>query len=127
MKNTNKTRLVLPVRSKWFEMEKSGEKTEDYREINLFWIKRLVILAECVNKFSSYDIPWLIKELTNPFSNLARFRQFLEVELTKGYPRKDDQSRRMVFDNPLIEIGLGKGEWGAEKGKLYFKIRWDNI
>ena len=31
--------LRLPVTTKWFEMTKSGEKTEDYREITPYWIE----------------------------------------------------------------------------------------
>jgi len=33
--------LRLSLKSKWFEMTKSGIKKEDYREINSYWIKRL--------------------------------------------------------------------------------------
>ena len=33
--------LRLSLKSKWFEMTKAGIKTEDYREINEYWIRRL--------------------------------------------------------------------------------------
>lgn len=35
------TNLQLSLKKKWFEMTKSGIKTEDYREINDYWQKRL--------------------------------------------------------------------------------------
>ena len=33
--------LYLPLKSKWYNMIESGIKTEEYREIKDFWIKRL--------------------------------------------------------------------------------------
>ena len=33
--------LRMSLKSKWFDMTKAGVKTEDYREINSYWIKRL--------------------------------------------------------------------------------------
>lgn len=32
--------LVLPIKKKWFNMIKSGEKKEEYREIKPCWTKR---------------------------------------------------------------------------------------
>lgn len=33
--------LRLSLKRQWFEMTKAGIKTEDYREINEYWIRRL--------------------------------------------------------------------------------------
>jgi hypothetical protein len=33
--------LVLPIKREFFEKIKSGEKTEEYREIKPYWTKRL--------------------------------------------------------------------------------------
>lgn len=33
--------LVLSVRKKWFDLIKSGEKKEEYRELSMYWRKRL--------------------------------------------------------------------------------------
>ena len=33
--------LVLPIKKKWFDMIKSGEKKEEYREIKDYYDKRL--------------------------------------------------------------------------------------
>ena len=33
--------LQLSLKNKWFEMTKAGIKTEDYREITPYWLKRL--------------------------------------------------------------------------------------
>lgn len=32
--------LVLSVKKKWFDLIKSGQKTEEYRELNEYWKKR---------------------------------------------------------------------------------------
>ena len=34
--------LTLPIKKKWFEMIKSGEKKEEYREIKPYWTKRFL-------------------------------------------------------------------------------------
>ena len=33
--------IDLVVKAKWYDMEASGEKPEEYREIKPYWIKRL--------------------------------------------------------------------------------------
>lgn len=100
-----KKRLILPLTRKWFEMIKSGEKTEEYREYTPYWSKRL--LAKNCDGYDGY-------------------KQFDEVEFTLGYPRKDDLTRRIVFSNPKIRYGFARHgkEWGAEKDKGYYIITW---
>lgn len=34
--------LHLPLKAKWFKMQESGEKPEEYREITPYWCKRLL-------------------------------------------------------------------------------------
>lgn len=34
--------LTLPIKKKWFDMIKSGEKTEEYREINPYYDSRFL-------------------------------------------------------------------------------------
>ena len=41
-KHANDKILILPIKKEWFDKIKSGEKTEEYREIKPYWIKRLV-------------------------------------------------------------------------------------
>lgn len=33
--------LILPIKRKWFDMIKSEEKKEEYREIKPYWASRL--------------------------------------------------------------------------------------
>lgn len=58
--------LHLPLKGIYFDEIQSGEKTEEYRLINAFWQKRL------------------------------EGRTFDQIVLTKGYPPKEDESRRIT-------------------------------
>ena len=33
--------LIFPLKKQWYEKIKSGEKTIEYREVKLYWIKRI--------------------------------------------------------------------------------------
>jgi hypothetical protein len=102
--------LTLTLKKKWFDMIKSGVKTEEYREIKPFWTKRLVrqVIDYVDGRISIPDVP----------------REFDTLVFTLGYPKADDMSRRMVFKNPKVEIRTGNPEWGAEKDKVYYVITW---
>lgn len=93
--------LTLSLKKKWFDLIKSGIKKEEYRECTEYWMKRL-----------------------DDEKNHS-FKRFDKIVFTLGYPKKDDMSRRLVFRNPGIHYRTGKPEWGAEPGKLYFVITWD--
>ena len=34
--------LHLPLKAKWYDMQESGEKTEEYRQLTEYWRKRLI-------------------------------------------------------------------------------------
>lgn len=57
--------LQLAVKGEYFDQMKSGEKTEEYRLVNDYWKKRLIN------------------------------RKYERLIITKGYPRRDDSSRRI--------------------------------
>lgn len=96
--------LTLSLKKQWFDMIKAGIKKEEYREINRYWIARLV--AAMV-----------------PFTGMVlSFTNFDRLVFTLGYPKAGDTERRLTFNNPKIRIGTGRPEWGAEPGKLYFVI-----
>lgn len=109
--------LTLPLKKKWFDMIKSGEKKEEYRDTNYYWVARLLKNARnpISGNFESPDGRTFVKE----------FKRFDTLVFTLGYPKADDTERRLVFKNPSIRIGEGKPEWGAEAGKQYFVISWE--
>lgn len=100
--------LTLPIKKKWFDMIKSGEKKEEYREIKPYYASRF---------FRNYIISgcgieeYLLKDYNNPEVNRI-------VILRNGY-RKDSPKIRCYVN---IKKGYGKQEWGAEPGKLYYVL-----
>lgn len=94
--------LYLPLKKKWFDKIKSGEKVAEYREIKPYYVKRF-----CYGPFHL-------------------FKRFEKIVFTLGYPKANDKSRRMEFKNPIIFRGTGNPKMGAEPGKEYFVIYWDN-
>lgn len=87
--------LTLSLKKQWFDMIKSGEKKEEYREFNEFWIKRLTWTNRCS------------KEQRDPFNGTILFDSLV---FTLGYPKADDTERRLTFKNPKIRISTGKPE-----------------
>ncbi|EAS5032321.1 ASCH domain-containing protein [Salmonella enterica] len=66
--------LQLAVNGIYFDSMKRGEKTEEYRLYNDYWIKRLV------------------------------GRSYGRLIITRGYPRRDDMSRRIDVPYTGYEI-----------------------
>lgn len=113
--------LQLSLKTKWFEMTKSGEKKEDYREITPYWCKRFLLSfgKEKPTVFwETYLMMWGGVDNMN-FS----FKEFNINTMTLGYPNKDDKERIIQFEHAGIEIREGRPEWGAEPGKIYFVIK----
>lgn len=116
--------LQLSLKTKWFEMTKSGFKTEDYREITPYWFKRLfydvdhTYLEEMVDKLK---LGVGIKHIQEYY--LHRFKDFETNTMTLGYPKSGDTERILKLEHKGIEIRTGNPEWGAEPDKLYFVIK----
>jgi hypothetical protein len=83
--------LVLPIKKKWFDMIVSGEKKEEYREIKPYYDKRLGNFAKSAGKVTT-------------------------IILRNGYSYEAPS----VKCKCTVEIGEGKKEWGADKGKEYY-------
>ncbi len=121
--------LQLSLKKRWFDLTKSGIKTEDYREITPYWLKRLF-------KHNDYSIldDGLIDEVINELkTNKISFQELYawagwfpnEFDLniiTLGYPKSTDSERILQLKHKGIEIREGNPEWGAEPNKLYFVI-----
>ena len=121
--------LHLTLKKKWFDMILSGEKTEEYREIKPYWIKRLLeyrgvysypimspIIKSCLSEKS---FEWLAYIGMYP-----KFYKGDEIVFTNGYGK----------DKPTIKVWIkgfsikeGKQEWGAEPNKKYFTFHLGGI
>ena len=95
--------LVLPIKRKWFDMIRSGEKKEEYREIKSYWTSRFI-----GKEFDFEDLP---KEFCRQTPNYL-----ITVIIKNGY-RKDSPKIKCKCK---LKIGQGKEEWGAEPGKEYY-------
>ena len=127
--------LQLSLKKQWFEMTDTNGKTEDYRNITPFWLKRLClwqnekitinlrtsdILECCEQLLGCYDEEDIAYQIDNWYLS---FKPFTHNIMTLGYPKSTDISRIKIFKHAGIEIGFGKEEWGAEPNKLYFIIK----
>lgn len=96
--------LQMSLKKKWFEITKTGIKTEDYREISPYWVKRLC-------------------EVYSDNPKLICFKEFTQNTMTLGYPKSGDTERILKLEHKGIEIRTGNPDWGAEPDKLYFVIK----
>ncbi|MFK7947823.1 MAG: ASCH domain-containing protein [Saprospiraceae bacterium] len=96
--------LHLTLKKKWFMMIAKGVKTEEYREIKDYWIKRLKDMS-----------------LKEPFH---AFKDFDKIVFKNGYSK---DAPTMIVEFKGIKIDKGFNEWGAEKGRLYFVIKLGKV
>lgn len=108
--------LQLSLKTKWFELTKSGVKTEDYREINDYWVSRLCLKHK--NNVIVCGADLTHKHSGSQFS----LKHFKTNTMTLGYPKKGDSERILRLEHKGIEIRTGNPDWGAEPDKLYFVI-----
>ena len=109
--------LQLSLKKQWFDLTKSGIKTEDYREITPYWVTRLV------NHFSNYSNLIYQPHLVLAGRSSVEFKKFDSNIMTLGYPKSTNTERILRLEHKGIEIGYGRPEWGAEPNKLYFVIK----
>lgn len=93
--------LTLPIKKKWFDMIKSGEKKEEYREIKPYYASR----------FFKINVPDENGEFTFSMNENIIFRN--------GYRKNSPKIKCYVH----IEPGYGKEEWGAIPGKEYYVLK----
>ena len=121
--------LTLSLKKQWFDMIKSGEKKEEYRDCSEHWIIRFVKDFKTMSSFRFEmcfrDGKFLTDDLVSDVQDCLNYLDYDILVFTLGYPKAGDTERRLTFKNPKIRIGTGRPEWGAEPGKLYFVITWE--
>ena len=98
--------LTLPIKKKWFDMIKSREKKEEYREIKPYYASRF---------YKNYivsgtGLEWILNN--NPTI-------FKSVIFRNGYSSNSPKIQCYV----KIQKGYGKEEWGAEPNKEYYVLK----
>ena len=109
--------LHLRLKGKWYRMIESGVKTEEYRKIKPYWIKRLCVSSNeriCKEKASACASCFF---WSDPFI----IANFTHVCLHYGYTNKS-----MTKEITAITYGPGKHEWGAPRGEDVFIIKFSN-
>ena len=128
--------LHLVLKRKWFDMIRSGEKKEEYREPRYYWYRRLLnVDREGYGHFCEScdgDFEDLFRAANDSFYS---FTQLLQRAIEEGiFEYKDFEfvqfqldyykdAPRMTFEIDEIFIGKGREDWGAEPDKLYFVIK----
>ena len=104
--------LTLTVSKQWFYMVVSGEKTEEYREIKPYWIKRLAINCEV-----SYDVE------AETYCGKVLYRPYAHVLFINGYrkdsPRIEKEIESIIIGNP--KKGMCPDKW---LDKEFFVIKF---
>lgn len=119
--------LQLSLKKNWYDLTKSGIKTEDYREITTYWIKRLVMFSKddmTAEGFHNYIFRHKEQQY---YSDNFQFKSFSQNTMTLGYPKSGDTERILKLEHKGIEIRTGNPDWGAEPNKLYFVIKHGEI
>lgn len=104
--------LTLPIKRKWFDMIRSGEKKEEYRKITPFYQTRF---RNAVGMLHNAKFMAAARQM-----NLEIFEG---VILRAGYSL--DSPAMLVHGT--LRIGTGRKEWGAEEGQEYFIIEIMNV
>lgn len=110
--------LRLTLNKKWFDLVKSGEKEEEYREIKPHWIKRFSSQNFTLKDYRSGAAEELILKNPNYWAE-KKMKLFDFVEFTNGY---SNSSPKITLEFKRIEIRTGISEWGAIRGTKYFVI-----
>lgn len=108
--------LNLVITKKWYDMIKSGEKTEEYREIKPYWVARLFH-----NNSNIVDVRNLASALAWRTDLLKKYidaqrivlKQYTHVLFINGY-RKDSQRIEKEIDSITIgkpKKGLCPDKW----------------
>ena len=88
--------LTITVRKQWLDMIAAGEKTEEYREIKPYWIKRMTTNCEV-----AYDVAAEI------YCGKVLYRPYTHVLFINGY--RNDSPR---IEKKIESITIGKPKKG---------------
>lgn len=95
--------LNLSLTKEWYEKVASGEKTEEYREIKPYWIKRLV------NQES--DSGFIGCDEFGGFSTVygtLEYIPYTHVRFTNGYPKGGEP----YIEKEIVSTTIGKPKKG---------------
>ena len=98
-------------------MIESGVKTEEYRDIQPYWEKRLLDYKSICEDYKSLVFKKFV--LGIPYDICKQYsRGYTHVKFSYGYTK-----RTMTFEIEDITMGQGNPEWGAPLKKDVFIIK----
>lgn len=102
--------LRLTLKRKWFDLVARGEKTQEYREIKTYWIRRLTE-HPCATREQILEL-WKDGKL--------KFRDHIDLVAANNGYRKD--SRSLCWKHKGFSIGKPKPGWcePGDEGTLVF-------
>ena len=98
--------LIFPLKKEWYNKIKSGEKTIEYREVKLYWIKRISNATQewnYQNNYASVIFESKTNEEVKGITKMA-FIKKMPCILQNGYNPKT----RLKADITKIEVVNGK-------------------
>lgn len=107
--------LHLPLKARWYDMQESGEKPEEYREITPYWIKRLVD-SNSLGRKMLCNVPGVAASLMA--SGCVQIKPYTHVLFRYGYTR-----RTFLHRIDSITVGRGNPAWGAPEDRDVFIIK----
>jgi uncharacterized protein (DUF736 family) len=124
--------MHLNLHKKWFDMIKSGEKKEEYREITGYWAVRLI---ENWKSFSQNAKDMMLTTMNNTSFEEYELKECIELDIKafdivhfkNGFARNGKPAPSFDVGLKTIRVGQGKREWGAEPGKRYFVLELGKI
>lgn len=110
--------LHLTLKKKWFDMILSGEKKEEYRDINNYWMPRLIEfkVAEEFKGEHNVDLENMFYDRINFSwaeifkSYYAKTKTFDVIKFKNGYSKN---AREMTVECSGVSIGEGNSQWGG--------------
>lgn len=91
--------LTFNLKKEWFEKIKSGKKTHEYREVKLYWTRRIANIF--VDKDTTFNF-------LNNVRNYPLFPINNKCEFVYGYASRDDKDKRLKARIKNISIINGK-------------------
>jgi hypothetical protein len=113
--------LDLVLKGVWYDMIASGEKKEEYREIKMYWIDRLIDSRGM--RYEELAVRYFWEDRFNPDlktmkedfdGGLLAFKGFTHIRFRRGY-----SSASMTFLCNGILIGVGVRKWGAPRKPVF--------
>mgnify|MGYP006381580025 CR=1 FL=1 len=103
--------LCLSLKKEWYGLIQIGRKTEEYREIKPYWVKRLFVHADG-RRLTNSEAFIFAQDIYALFRAVGRGAiehiLYTHVKFSYGYTK-----RTMTFEVKDIRVGRGRVEWGA--------------